>query len=80
MFSTLLHAISQHNDIKDEKYDLLRDDGPYDDISATVHQYDKGGVDYIASLTAKTFIEQHINIVLLRSMPRGSAWDLVCRL
>ena len=57
MFSNLLHAISKHNDIRDEKYDLLRDDGAYDDTVATKHHYDKEGVDYVASMTSKAFIE-----------------------
>jgi len=60
MFSTLLNAISKNNDINDEKYKLLRDDDDYDDLSASRHQYDKDGVNYIASLTAKVFIEQFL--------------------
>ena len=73
MFASLLHAISKHNDIRDEKYDLLRDDGLYTDTGATIHQYDKEGVDYIASLTAKKCIEQFLTGTKWKDLDNGDA-------
>ncbi len=71
MFSSLLNAISQHNDIKDEKYDLLKDDELYPNTGATKHHYDRNGVNYIASMNNKKFIETFLTGVRWKDQDNG---------
>jgi hypothetical protein len=56
-FNSLITAIAKHNDTSGGKYHFLQEDNQYTDTLASVHCYDKAGVDYVASLPCARFIE-----------------------
>jgi hypothetical protein len=56
-FASIINAISKHSNTTDERYELLTSDSTYVNTMASVHNYDKNGVDYIASLPSNKFIE-----------------------
>lgn len=65
-FKSILNAINATDkDTKHERYDILREDDVYTDTCATVHHYDPDGINYIASMQQKDFIETFLT---------GSKW------
>ena len=62
MFTTLLDAINRHDTIDPHLTTILTDDAAYPNTQTSVHTYDPAGVNYVASLDQKTFIDTFCSV------------------
>ncbi len=71
--NSILSTIASNTDIKHERFDILRDNDLYTNVAASIHQFDKEGIDYISSLTQKDFITRFLTGTKWKDLGNGDS-------